>query len=112
MGRQSISALIASFRENYQGLLRFLTRRTGNADRAADLAQGNCLRLATLQPANLDTEGSRAPVYRVAGSLAIDALRREGRIATGFVFLETGEGGADPARSAEASVPAPTARNK
>lgn len=112
MGRQGISALIASFRENYQDLLRFLTRRTGNADRATDLAPGNCLRLATLQPANLDTEGSRAPVYRVAGSLAIDTLRREGRIATGFVFLETGEGGADPARSVEASVPAPTARNK
>lgn len=106
MGRQDISALIASFRENYQDLLRFLTRRTGNADRAADLAQDTYLRLATLRPANVDIENPRAFVYRVAGNLAIDTLRREGRIATDFTFLEAGEGVADPAPSPEASVSA------
>lgn len=116
MGRQAMSALIASFRENYQNLLRFLALRRGRADRNADLAQGSCLRLATLRPANVDIEGPRAPVYRVAGSLANEMLRRDGRIAADFAFPEAGEEPVDAAHStgdsAGASVPAATTRNK
>ena len=39
MGCFDAAALIASFQENYEDLLRFLTRRTGDIDRAADVAQ-------------------------------------------------------------------------
>lgn len=104
MRRHDISALLASFRENYEDLLRFLTRRTGSADRAADLVQDTYLRLATFQPAHLDIENPRAFVYRVAGNLAIDTLRREGRLAADLTFLEAGEGVADSAPSPEASA--------
>jgi RNA polymerase sigma factor (sigma-70 family) len=103
MGRQDIPALLASFRENYQDLLRFLTRRTGDADRAADLAQDTYLKLA-VSPAGEEIRNPRAYVYRVAGNLAIDMLRRDGRIANDFVASEQSEVVADPAPSPEASA--------
>ena len=103
MRRNEVSALIASFRDNYQDLLRFLTRRTGDAERAAVLAQNTYLRLATVQ-STLEIENPRAFVYRVAGNLAIDALRREGRLAPDLTFLEAGEAAADGTPSPEASV--------
>ena len=103
MRRNDISALIASFRDNYQDLLRFLTRRTGDAERAADLAQDTYLRLATVQ-SSLEIENPRAFVYRVAGNLAIDALRRDGRLAPDLTFLEAGEGVPDATPSPEASA--------
>ena len=99
MGRQDVSALIASFRDNYRDLLRFLTRRTGDADRAADLAQDTYLKLATLSPASGEIRNPRAYVYRVAGNLAIDTLRRDGRIAADFTFLEAADLVADPTPS-------------
>lgn len=102
MGRHDVSALIASFRENYQDLLRFLTRRTGNAERAADVAQDTYVRLAAIPPATLDIQNPRAFVYRVAGNLAIDTMRREGRIAADLTFLEAGEVVPDPTPSPEA----------
>jgi RNA polymerase sigma factor (sigma-70 family) len=104
MGRHDVSALIASFRENYQDLLRFLTRRTGNAERAADVAQDTYVRLAAIPPATLDIQNPRAFVYRVAGNLAIDTMRREGRIAADLTFLEAGEAVPDPTPSPEASA--------
>ena len=91
MGRHDVSALIASFRENYQDLLRFLTRRTGNAERAADVAQDTYVRLAAIPPTSLDIQNPRAFVYRVAGNLAIDTMRREGRIAADLTVLEAAE---------------------
>lgn len=103
MGRQDVSRLIASFRENYQDLLRFLTRRTGSAERAADVAQDTYVRLAAISPATLEIENPRAFVYRVAGNLAIDTMRREGRIAADSTFLEAGEAVPDPAPSPEAA---------
>jgi len=104
MGRHDVSALIASFRENYQDLLRFLTRRTGNAERAADVAQDTYVRLAAIPPTNLDIQNPRAFVYRVAGNLAIDMMRREGRIAADFTLLEAAETVPDTAPSPEASA--------
>lgn len=104
MGRHDVSALIASFRENYQDLLRFLTRRTGNAERAADVAQDTYVRLAAIPPTNLDIQNPRAFVYRVAGNLAIDTMRREGRIAADLTLLEAAETVPDTAPSPEASV--------
>jgi RNA polymerase sigma factor (sigma-70 family) len=104
MGRQDVSALIASFRDNYRDLLRFLTRRTGDAERAADLAQDTYLKLAALGPASGEIRNPRAYVYRVAGNLAIDTLRRDGRIANDFTFHEAGDVVADPTPTAEARV--------
>jgi RNA polymerase sigma factor (sigma-70 family) len=104
MARHDVSALIASFRDNYPDLLRFLTRRTGDAARAADVAQDTYIRLATLAPASLEVENPRAYVYRVAGNLAIDTLRREGRIANDFTFVEATEAVPDSAPSPEATV--------
>ena len=90
MGRNDVSMLIAVFRENYQELLRFLTRRTGDAERAADLAQDTFVRLSAMPAGNVDIENPRAFVYRVAGNLAIDAMRREARIQAHFATSEVG----------------------
>jgi len=92
MGRNDVSMLIAVFRENYQELLRFLTRRTGDAERAADLAQDTFVRLSAMPAGNVDIENPRAFVYRVAGNLAIDAMRREARIQAHFATSEVGSG--------------------
>lgn len=104
MARYDASTLLASFRDNYPDLLRFLTRRTGDAGRAADVAQDTYIRLAALPPANQDIENPRAFVYRVAGNLAIDTMRREGRLARNVTFLDEGLEISDPAPSAEAGV--------
>lgn len=76
MGRQDVSTLIASFRDKYRDLLRFLTRRTGDAERAADLAQDTYVKLAALGPVGGEIRNPRAYVYRVAGNLAIDGAGR------------------------------------
>jgi len=105
MARHDAAALIASFQENYEDLLRFLTRRIGNVERAADVAQDTYLRLAALPAANADIQSPRAYVYRVAGNLAIDRLRREGRLGSNFTFVEAvDETVADPAPSPEATL--------
>src|SRR5215475_9918635 len=101
MGRQDISALIASFRENYQDLLRFLTRRTGDAERAADLAQDTFLKLAALGLAHQEVRNARAYIYRTAANLVIDTVRRDRRIARDFTFSESRAAVADPTPSAE-----------
>lgn len=102
MGGADLSALISAFRENYQDLLRFLTRRTGSADRAADLAQDTYLRLAALAPASVDVQNPRAYVYRIAGNLAIDAARRDGRLPLDMTFVDAEERSTDPSPEARA----------
>lgn len=104
MARHDATALIASFQENYEDLLRFLTRRIGNVERAADVAQDTYLRLAALPAANADIQSPRAYVYRVAGNLAIDTLRREGRLGSNFTFVEADESIVDSAPSPEATL--------
>ncbi|HWB50398.1 MAG TPA: sigma-70 family RNA polymerase sigma factor [Stellaceae bacterium] len=104
MGRFDAAALIASFQENYEDLLRFLARRTGDADRAADIAQDTYLRLASIGPGAASIDNPRAYVYRVAGNLAIDTMRREGRIAARHTGYEPDETVPDPASTPEQTL--------
>lgn len=80
MSRGGSSDLLASFQEHYADLLRFLARRLGDVEHAADVAQDTYLRLAAL-PAGEPIKEPRAFLFRVAGNLAIDRLRVENRLA-------------------------------
>lgn len=102
MGRRDASALVACFHENYADLLRFLVRRTGDPERAADVAQDTYLRLATAPPPEGDLRNAQAYVYRVAGNLAVDTLRRDQR------RMDRHTGSA-PAETIPASDPSPEA---
>jgi len=79
MGRHDASGLIAAFQQHYRDLLRFLVRRTGDSDRAADIAQETYIRLNATAAETTGVENRKAYIYRIAGNLAIDAVRREGR---------------------------------
>lgn len=80
MARQSAAVLIASFQENYEQLLRFLTRKlNGDSDRAADVVQDTYLRLAKTPDSDDQIDNPRAYIYRVAGNLAIDQIRSDRR---------------------------------
>lgn len=104
MDRGDSSGLLSAFQNHYADLLRFLVRRTGDADRAADIAQDTYFKLAAIQPESRVIENQRAYIYRVAGNLAIDTLRRDGKDAAWL----TGDGPdasiADPAPSQERSA--------
>lgn len=95
------SGLIASFQEHYEDLLRFLARRTGDVERAADIAQETYLKLAAVKPESGIIENRRAYIYRVAGNLAIDQIRRNGRETVWLADQEPDEAIADPAPSPE-----------
>jgi RNA polymerase sigma factor (sigma-70 family) len=93
--------LIAGFQDYYADLVRYLARRTGDPVRAADIAQDTYVRIAT-SGADMDMIGSeRAYLYRVAGNLAIDSLRRDGRQASWLSSEEPSEDLIDPAPSPE-----------
>lgn len=79
------SVLLASFRDSYRDLLRYLSRRTGNADDARDVAHDTWLRLADMdqrgeQPALCGGE-ARAYVFAIARNLVIDRQRHAGVVA-------------------------------
>lgn len=101
MGRRDASDLIAAFQEHYDELLRFLTRRTGDVERASDVAQDTYIRLASIKPGTKLIENPRAYIYRVAGNLAIDRMRRDGREAVWLSDDEPDDGLADPSASPE-----------
>ncbi len=76
------SALLASFRDSYRDLLRYLSHRTGSADEARDVAHDTWLRLADMdlrgeRPALCDGE-ARAYVFAMARNLVIDRQRHAG----------------------------------
>lgn len=95
------SGLIASFQDCYDDLLRFLTRRTGDAQRAADIAQDTYIRLRSAATGATEISNHRAYIYRIAGNLAIDMMRREGRQTAWLTGDEPDENISDPAPSPE-----------
>lgn len=82
MPTSPVSGLLASFQEHYDDLLQFLTRRMNDRQRAADVAQETYLKLVQVDQQAIPVLHARSYIFRVAGNLAIDALRREQRIAS------------------------------
>lgn len=101
MGRHDASGLIAAFQQHYRDLLRFLVRRTGDSDRAADIAQETYIRLNATAAETTGVENRKAYIYRIAGNLAIDAVRREGRETAWLADHAPDDMIADPAPSPE-----------
>ncbi|MNO71016.1 putative RNA polymerase sigma factor FecI [compost metagenome] len=100
MRRFATSSLLQSFQAHYADLMRFLARRLGDNQRAADVAQDTWLRLAA-QPEDAGVDDPRAYLFRVAGNIAIDNLRREGRLAELHVQEDAANEVSDPAASLE-----------
>jgi RNA polymerase sigma factor (sigma-70 family) len=70
------NTLAQLFQQHMPDLQRFLTRRVGNTEAAADLVQETFLRLLQFEPARL-VGNPRALLFTVASHLAIDHLRRD-----------------------------------
>jgi DNA-directed RNA polymerase specialized sigma24 family protein len=79
MPSPSPSRLLASFQEHYDDLLSFLTRRLRDRHRAADVAQETWIKLAKIDPRTVTVLNDRHFIFKVAGNLAIDALRVDQR---------------------------------
>ncbi|MBK4994716.1 sigma-70 family RNA polymerase sigma factor [Pseudomonas sp. S37] len=99
-----VSGLLASFQEHYDDLLQFLTRRMSDRQRAADVAQETYLKLVNIDEQALPVLHARSFIFRVAGNLAIDALRREQRIAASHGDSEGAGELACPAPAPEAAL--------
>lgn len=78
MGRESSTRLLAAFEGQYSELLRFLVRRTGDPQRAEDVAQEAWLKVAGGVP-EAAVRNPRAYLFRVAANLATDRQRQERR---------------------------------
>ncbi|MBA5706381.1 DUF4974 domain-containing protein [Pseudomonas fulva] len=76
-----VPGLLASFQEHYDDLLQFLTRRMRDRQRAADVAHETYLRLVQIDAHAVPVLHPRSFIFRVAGNIAIDALRRDQRLA-------------------------------
>ena len=75
-------ALLQSFAEHRQALMRFLTRRLGNPALAADLAHETWLRVAR-RAGGAPGGNPRSHLFRIAANLAIDHQRRGGGLMKG-----------------------------
>lgn len=96
--------LIASFQKHYDELLGYLTRRTGDRERAADVLQDTWLKLARVREDSIDIANQRAYIYRVAGNLVIDTHRREAQTQGLYDTEPPSEALADTAPSPEQTV--------
>lgn len=77
----SSSPLLASFRDSYRDLVRYLARRTGCAEEARDVAHDTWLRLADMDlrgsPPPLCEAEARAYVFTMARNLVTDRRRHD-----------------------------------
>ncbi|NQD53767.1 sigma-70 family RNA polymerase sigma factor [Pseudomonas sp. CM25] len=99
-----VSSLLASFQEHYDDLLQFLTRRMSDRQRAADVAQETYLKLLHIDEQAVPVLHARSFIFRVAGNLAIDTLRRERRIAASHDDSDGASELACPAPAPEAAL--------
>jgi RNA polymerase sigma-70 factor (ECF subfamily) len=99
----SSHSLVETFRQSAGDLQRFLARRLGCADTAADLVQETFLRVAELSSAR-PPENPRAFLFRVAANLAIDHQRRLRYEARYESRDESGAATVDDRPSAEAQL--------
>jgi RNA polymerase sigma-70 factor (ECF subfamily) len=72
------SALIKTYREHQGDLIRFLARRLRCAFTARDLAQDIYIKLHELD-GTVETQASKAYLFRIAANLATDHIRTEQR---------------------------------
>ena len=77
MTQPSFQSLAQAVEAYYEELRRFVWRRTGSAWLADDIVQETWIRATTTGAAMPDNP--RAYLYRMAGNLAIDQLRQEGK---------------------------------
>ncbi len=98
------STLLAGFQEHYDELVRFLTRRLGDAGRAADVAHETYVRLTAVPDPGPELRDARAFVFRVASNIAIDGARRDQRLGRISAAAEDGDHVPDGAPSAEERV--------
>ncbi len=94
-------SLLLSFQEHYDDLLKFLTRRMSDRQRAADVAQETYLKLLKVDQ-TVAVHNDRSFIFRVAGNLAIDTLRREQRLAANHSDGQEHAEAVDPAPAPEA----------
>jgi RNA polymerase sigma factor (sigma-70 family) len=106
MGSRESPILTTDLERHYDDLLRFLTRRMGDGQDAADVAQDTYLRLVASQEEAPKIRDPRAYVFRVAGNLAIDRLRSAKRAAANLSRAGDGDSVADRAPSPEAALQA------
>lgn len=71
----SEKSILTPFLTCYEELSRFLTKKLGCREMAADVVQETYLRVARVDPAR-DISHPRAFLYRIAVNLAADAMRR------------------------------------
>lgn len=95
--------LFAELAGHYAEVTAYIRRRVTCPELAADIVQDACLRLARMgEPAAI--KNPRAFLYRVAGNLAIDHLRRERARAKFMVADVPAEEEADRRPSAETAL--------
>jgi RNA polymerase sigma-70 factor (ECF subfamily) len=74
-GRKGADPVLEAFTESYGDLLRHIEQRVGHAADAADIVQEAYIRLQSSRRSEA-VGNPKAFIYRVAGNLAIDHLRR------------------------------------
>ena len=80
MADHDAPALSFSLTSHYEELLRFLRRKLGNSELAADVAQETFLRLVRIEQSTTP-HNVRAYLFRAASNLLIDTFRRNSRVA-------------------------------
>lgn len=104
MTRRGFQSLTQAVEAYYEDLRRFVRRRTGSASLADDVVQDTWIRARTSAAAM--PQNPRAYVFRIAGNLAVDHLRRHGTRSDGAADSSLAEQVASDAPSPEMAVSA------